>query len=61
MGGARAAGGNDTVVEIQRADAEGADLTLTAPSAPVTAGGSPRPTPAPAPGPEVAAVAPKSR
>lgn len=53
--------GNDTVVEILSGVAEGDELTLTAPSAPVTAGGSPRPTPAPAPGPEVAAVAPKSR
>lgn len=53
--------GNDTAAEILSGVAEGDELMLTAPAAPVTAGGSPRPISAPGPGPEVAAVAPKSR
>jgi HlyD family secretion protein len=53
--------GNDTAAEILSGVAEGDELLLTAPAAPVTAGGSPRPISAPGAGPEVAAVAPKSR
>jgi HlyD family secretion protein len=53
--------GNDTAAEILSGVAEGDELMLTPPAAPVTAGGSPRPISAPGPGPEVAAVAPKSR
>jgi len=53
--------GNDTVVEILSGVAEGDEVTLTAPSAPVPAGGAPRPTPPRSAGPEVAAVAPYSR